>query len=83
MAAFGTKLRTIEGGKVAFWCPGCNCMHAVGVQDGCSPRWTWNGSGDAPTFKPSILVTYDRPSGKDICHSFVTEGRIQFLGDFL
>lgn len=60
-------------------------------------RWDWNGSLDRPTFSPSILVRYDHwvpPSTEenpidptcqvkvsDICHSFVTDGRIMFLGD--
>ena len=29
MAAMGTKLRTLEGGRVAFWCPGCDGAHQV------------------------------------------------------
>lgn len=49
MAARGV-LCTIEGGKLGFWCPGCECMHAV------SDRWTFNENHDAPTFSPSILV---------------------------
>lgn len=47
----------------------------------------------APTFTPSVLATWNEPSDnpaefddqtKDkrmICHSFVTGGSIQFLGD--
>ncbi|WP_369598655.1 DUF6527 family protein [Sinorhizobium meliloti] len=50
-------------------------------------RWRYNGNPDAPTFTPSVLVTYDgSDAGKDgappaICHSFVADGRIQFLSD--
>ena len=86
MSAQG-KLRTLEGGRVAFMCPGCREMHQVRVQGEGGPTWTWNGSHDAPTFTPSILVTYNGPdAGIDgappaVCHSFVTDGRIQFLGD--
>lgn len=49
--------------------------------------WAWNGSARWPSFQPSILVTYPGPdAGRDgappaVCHSFVTNGRIQFLGD--
>ena len=81
------KLRTLEGGRVAFMCPGCKSLHQVRVQGEGGPIWTWNGSHDAPTFTPSILVTYNGPdAGIDgappaVCHSFVTDGRIQFLGD--
>lgn len=46
--------------------------------------WTWNGSLEKPTFQPSILVKANYTSIDrldDICHSFVVDGRIQFLGD--
>lgn len=49
--------------------------------------WSWNGHPTCPTFLPSILVSYDgADAGRDgapprVCHTFVTDGRIQFLGD--
>lgn len=46
--------------------------------------WSWNGDVDRPTFKPSLLtkIEYTDPSRKDFCcHSFVTDGMVQFLGD--
>lgn len=61
-----------------FHCPGCKTHHAVGEQ------WTFNGDYHAPTFHPSVLVTWDmKPHGlpNKICHSFVKDGFIQFLGD--
>ncbi|MEC7763399.1 MAG: DUF6527 family protein [Pseudomonadota bacterium] len=87
MAALGKKLRALEGGRVAFKCPGCDYMHHVRVEGVGRPMWTFNGDGDAPTFSPSILVTYDgTDAGQDDapparCHSFVTDGRIRFLND--
>lgn len=61
------------------------------------PNWGFNGSVDKPTFTPSILVRgtkpltdaeIDRVCGGEkidpiprVCHSFVADGRIQFLGD--
>lgn len=84
MAALGTKLRTLEGDRVAFWCPGCDGVHQVGVGDGPGPRWGFNGDGDAPTFTPSVFVNapgpYHNPA-VPACHSFVTNGQIQFLSD--
>lgn len=80
-----TIIRTLLGGGQAFWCPGCRSTHAVNSHP-TGPRWTYNGNPDAPTFSPSILVTYQHlgapEEGRDErCHSFVTDGRIQFLGD--
>jgi hypothetical protein len=81
MSAFGTKLRKVEGGGLMFRCPGCDHPHLVRVGDGDGPRWEWNGSGDAPTFTPSILVNKHHNPGAPTCHSFVTDGRIKFLDD--
>lgn len=95
MAARGV-LRTLAGGRVGFWCPGCEEMHQVTVQDEVNrqgPIWGFNGNFDRPTFTPSILVRWSEPSdvpeefddtSKDkwmACHSFVIDGQIQFLGD--
>jgi hypothetical protein len=57
-----------------FLCPGCKTYHPFDL-----PRWTWNGSFDAPTFRPSLMVNASNPSSR--CHSFVTDGKIQFLND--
>jgi len=59
--------------------------------------WTFNGDFENPTFRASMLVTgtqelteeeYQRvmsgekiPKRPTICHSFVTDGKIEFLGD--
>lgn len=94
----GAKLRRLEGGRVAFMCPGCGSMHQVRVEGEGQPLWSWNDDADRPTFTPSILVQtghFVQPEGKhcdrsgdpdwpcdcECCHSFVTDGRIQFLGD--
>jgi hypothetical protein len=59
-----------------FHCPGCKCGHAFTISN---RGWTWNGSADAPTFTPSLLCNAHDPTTR--CHSFVTDGRIQFLSD--
>ncbi len=69
--------------QVWFWCPGCDEAHAVQV-DGShpGPKWTWNGSLDRPTFSPSLLTWQgDRAAPTKQCHSFINDGRIQFLHD--
>lgn len=37
-----------------------------------------NGSMDKPTFRPSLLCN---AGSQAVCHSFVTDGRIEFLSD--
>ena len=38
-------------GNVLFWCPGCECAHAISDAPG---RWKFNGDLEAPTISPSI-----------------------------
>jgi hypothetical protein len=91
MSQLSPILRDSQGGGLIFWCPGCDGAHAIQHGDGPGPRWGWNGNAERPTFTPSVKVTY--PANPDaseefkewrtvrICHSFVTDGRIQFLDD--
>lgn len=75
---------------VNFFCPGCDEFHSIWTE-GNGPKWGFNGDYVKPTFTPSIKVTWPaNPNAKEefkewrterICHSFVTDGRIQFLGD--
>jgi len=73
-------------------CHGVNVLPIPG-----KPCWGWNGDMDKPTFSPSIRVGGTVPitdeqaqrilSGEKIepvpliCHSFVKDGNIEFLGD--
>lgn len=59
--------------------------------------WTFNGDFERPTIRASVLtqfrhpqghtnenpapVGYDGPYVTDVCHSFITDGFIQFLSD--
>ena len=59
--------------------------------------WTWNNDREKPTLSPSILVRSTVPITDEerdrimagetfeprplVCHSYVTDGRIQFLSD--
>ncbi len=74
------KLTKTEDGLLMFQCPGCGYSHGVTVKGSVrqGPEWGWNGSMDKPTFTPSLNVNggYGRR-----CHSFVKDGKIQFLGD--
>jgi hypothetical protein len=48
-------------------------------------RWSFNGDMEKPTISPSIHVWKKDEKGNRIttCHSFVTDGKIQYLGDCL
>lgn len=77
------KLWRVKDHKmVVFECPGCGYGHSItydGERNESNATWTWNGSMDKPTFTPSLLI-----HGRDntpTCHSFVTDGKIQFLTD--
>ena len=63
-----------------FFCPGCKMGHEVWTtrRNGNNCVWTYNGNKDLPTINPSLLV---RLSDRDICHSFIRDGKIQFLSD--
>lgn len=43
--------------------------------------WTWNGSVDAPTLRPSVLTQYDGADQQWRCHSWINDGYVHFLGD--
>jgi hypothetical protein len=45
--------------------------------------WTFNGDLERPTFSPSLLVTgyLNKKHPNGICHSYITNGQIQYLGD--
>lgn len=97
MSALSRLLRSSADGGLLFWCAGCDGAHQVMVGAGSGPRWGYNGNPDKPTLTPSILVRgVDRLTDEErdrvmagerieprpiVCHSFVTDGRIQFLSD--
>jgi hypothetical protein len=97
MGRLSSVLRSIEGNRVGFWCPGCDEMHMVTVRtDGqhvSGSAWGYNLNPEKPTFTPSILCRWETPSDvpeefdddskniKHVCHSFVRDGMIEFLPD--
>jgi hypothetical protein len=62
-----------EFGAHAIYCKGCDNYHAF------DSGWTFNGDYEKPTFSPSMLVNQSHPERR--CHSFVTDGKIQYLSD--
>lgn len=73
------------------FCPACDNAHSL------DERWLFNGNLESPTFSPSLLLRgkvmptdeeCDRISNGEkveladlVCHSFITDGKIQYLGD--
>lgn len=62
------------------WCPGCRMIHQIAVEQPFrnGARWSFDGNAEAPTFHPSVNVG---PGSPRQCHYFLSQGRIQFLGD--
>ena len=59
MAQVSSKLRSVGGGGLAYWCQGCKEAHIVWIEghepnDG-RPRWSFNGDLEKPVFGPSVL----------------------------
>lgn len=93
MGATMSKLRkTSSPAVVLFYCPGCEKAHQIHIEG--DKAWGFNGDFDKPTFTPSYLTWNDPnpkaqpehdPTGKYRngfrCHSFITDGNIQFLDD--
>ena len=83
-----SKLKKIENtnGQYLFYCPGCKEYHGIWTaqEKGGNPVWNWNGDINNPTVSPSIRVTIPNKKvmGVDyICHSFIRDGKIQYLSD--
>lgn len=68
------KLLKMGDGLYLFHCPGCGYGHHLSV-----PLWNWNGSMDAPTATPSLLVNPQWPEQR--CHFFITDGKLHFCSD--
>jgi Family of unknown function (DUF6527) len=73
-------------------CPGCGHYHYFNPPDQPTrggAKWEWNGNRDRPTFAPSMLETVNPPGHPayvpefptSVCHSWVRDGRIEFLAD--
>ena len=78
-------------GELAFICPACKCRHWVYDKEtvGHNLCWEFNDNYEKPTIRASVLVwkyLFNPKTGKhdlevDRCHSFITDGRIEFLKD--
>ncbi len=69
----------VIGPAVYIECPGCGHLHSLHVtgRNDFGAQWEWNNNLEAPTFSPSLLVKWSNK----VCHSFIKDGKIQFLND--
>lgn len=74
---------TDQEGLYIFFCPGCDCYHVVNTKAGNKassgmewPVWQLSGGIDNPTVRASIRVM-----AQYVCHSYITDGKIEFLPD--
>lgn len=86
MTAMGKKLRrTLDG--IAHWCPACKEVHHFTIARPRSPNWAWDGNTEAPSFTPSMRISWGKQADPKcevnggICHYILTAGVINFCGD--
>lgn len=72
----------------SFKCPGCGDYHCIPTNHADPQKnWEFNGNPDSPTFSPSLKVGWvepldmPNPGTRHVCHSFIRDGRMQFLSD--
>jgi len=80
------KRRIFSANDGTYWfvCPGCKATHTYHTDRAQGePCWDTNGSTSFPSFYPSYKRTSPgNTSGEpNICHFFVTDGRIEFVSD--
>jgi hypothetical protein len=83
-----TPCETTEATHVELHMPGPFSCRMIPVMPWNKTRegtgcWSWNGDTEKPTLKPSILTKGGSPRDNDVycCHTFVTDGKVQFLPD--
>ena len=77
MAGQSELVKQCNDGTWLIWCTGCQTYHFFDA------RWRFNNNVHAPTFAPSLKVTWDFGPDHEprCCHSFVRDGQWQYLDD--
>ena len=86
MTSFKTispKFQETDKGTMFWFCPGCKVLHPIylDIPGRVGPKWNWNGSLENPTFSPSFLTQWKQRDVDHVCHTFIREGKVQYLGD--
>lgn len=87
----GKKLSVVDGSGALhntpdfiFECPGCGHSHGLYIThpNDIGHKWGFDGNMESPTVTPSINSKWTYAGGKKhVCHFFIRQGKIQFLGD--
>lgn len=78
------KIKQLKGSCGLYWfqCPACKKPHEIGTDSRDEfPVWQFNNDLERPTIRPSVAVESRWKEERTYCHSFVTDGKIQFLDD--
>jgi hypothetical protein len=68
---------TIWHHQFLYWCEGCGYEHTFALSnESFGGHHQFNGNLDDPTVSPSLLQNGDK-----VCHSFLTNGQMQYLSD--
>lgn len=59
------------------WCPGCECVHILPTNRG----WTFSDNLENLTCAPSFIHSWVHGVEGNVCHYFLRDGCLQFLGD--
>jgi len=71
-----------SAGRYIFFCPGCNANHVIDTTPSKSRRYhVLTGTLANPTIRESVLSNPNNSPGKPRCHSFITDGVIDYLSD--
>ena len=72
------KLHHFSQDSYGIWCPACQQGHSFNTKRG---GWTWNDDWFKPTIQGSLGLR-DKDGNKPyVCHSIITNGKIEFLSD--
>lgn len=90
------RAKTAEGSRLHFWCPGCDGAHGIAYGDAGPWGWDGNVERPTiagsvllyesehlidPNLEGPALTAPENVRVSPRCHSFVVDGKIQFLDD--
>lgn len=75
------SIKTATHLKIRFPGPSGTMYLPVCLNSKVDLSWLWNGDIYAPTLTPSVHSRLGPVDNETICHSWVREGRVEFLGD--